>query len=78
VLDLGAGLGSTSLGAAATLGQLPDLSVRELVVDAVERDPGALRHFTRIAAGCEAAGLPRVTVRPLPVDLRQARGAGAL
>lgn len=71
VLDLGAGLGSTSLGAAATLGQLPGVSVRELVVDAVERDPGALRHFTRIAAGCEAAGLPRVTVRPLPVDLRK-------
>ncbi len=71
VLDLGAGLGSTSLGAAATLGQLSGVSVRELVVDAVERDPGALRHFARMAAGCEAAGLPRVTVRPLPVDLRK-------
>lgn len=71
VLDLGAGLGSTSLGAAATLLRLPDTSVRELVVDAVERDAGALRHFTRIAAGAEAAGLPRVTVRPLAVDLRK-------
>jgi len=71
VLDLGAGLGSTSLGVAATLALLPDVDVRELVVDAVERDPGALRHFTRIAAGCEAAGLPRVSVRPLPVDLRK-------
>lgn len=71
VLDLGAGLGSTSLGAAATLARFHESPVRELVVDAVERDPGALRHFARIAAGCEAAGLPRVTVRPLAVDLRK-------
>lgn len=71
VLDLGAGLGSTSLGVAATLPRLPGLAVRELAVDAVERDAGALRHFSRIAAGAEAAGLPRVSVRPLAVDLRK-------
>lgn len=71
VLDLGAGLGSTSLGAAATFAGLPRNTVRELAVDAVERDPGALRHFTRIAAGAEAVGLPRVRVRPLAVDLRK-------
>lgn len=71
VLDVGAGLGSTSLGVAATLPHLPGASARELSVDAVERDAGALRHFTRIAAGCEAAGLPRVSVRPMAVDLRK-------
>jgi hypothetical protein len=81
VLDLGAGLGSTSLGVAATLaclmseapplagGTRPD--VRELHVDAVERDAGALRHFTQLAARAHEQGLPRVKVRALAVDLRK-------
>ena len=97
VLDLGAGLGSTSLGVAATLLHLgrggaavrqvrPDEGsqgagsatspserevVRELRVDAVERDAGALRHFSQLAAQAERAGLPRLQVRPLAVDLRK-------
>ncbi|MCA9533439.1 MAG: hypothetical protein KC593_07175 [Myxococcales bacterium] len=75
VLDLGAGLGSTSLGVAATLSLLAapgeDALVRELHVDAVEKDPGALRHFSQLARHAEASGLPRVSVRPLAVDLRQ-------
>lgn len=96
VLDLGAGLGSTSLGVAATLRHLgrgaavpqvrPDEGsqgagsatspserevVRELHVDAVERDAGALRHFSQLAAQAERVGLPSLQVRPLAVDLRK-------
>ncbi len=72
VLDLGAGLGSTSLGIAAAAEALGHASaLEELRVDAVERDPQALRHFERLVAAAPRVGLPRVRLRAHALDLRK-------
>ena len=70
VLDLGAGLGTTSLGAAwyASRRETPP---EQIAVDAVERDAAALGAFEALAARHGELGLPAMTLRTRVGDLKK-------
>lgn len=67
VLDLGAGLGTSSLGLARFCAALG--AADRLVVDAIDRDEGALELAVRIAADASRLGAVPVDLRPHALDL---------
>ena len=74
VLDLGAGLGTTTLGA-ALFATTHDVA-GELEVLAIDHDAQALRILRALAARTEEAGLARVTVETRTADVRSVEAGG--
>jgi SAM-dependent methyltransferase len=75
VLDLGAGLGTTSLGAARVARYL---GVEGLDVLAIDRDARALSAFAELAKEHEALGIAPLRLRTRAIDVTQLTRDGAL
>lgn len=72
VLDLGAGLGATSLGVARFAKRCAELGVERLDVHAIDRDAEALRVFQRLSEDVSALGAMPLQLTTRVADLSRA------